>query len=155
MHTLFRFRVCSALALALLFGFPAQRIHAASKHVACCGSISPAGMRLASVLEGMNVESPWLAHKPSTGKRERRTGVETTRGRATTRTVAPSWPQPHKEVKRKSDLVGCFTLQHPLNCNCASRESSQAVKPCRHPGSIRRKRKPMAKESFQTTSAFA
>ena len=68
MHTLFRFRVCSALAMTLLFGFPAQCIHAASKHVACGGSISPAGMRLASVLEGMNVESLWLAHEPSTGK---------------------------------------------------------------------------------------
>jgi hypothetical protein len=63
MHTLFRFRVCSAIDLALLFGFPAHCIHVASKHIACCGSISPAGMRLASVLEGMNVESLWLAHE--------------------------------------------------------------------------------------------
>ena len=65
MHMLFRFRVYGALALtlALLCGFPELRIHAASKHILCCGAISPAGMRLASVLDGMNVESLWLAHE--------------------------------------------------------------------------------------------
>ena len=41
------------------------------------------------------------------------------------------------------------------NCSCASRESNQASKPEREPGSIRRKRKPIAEASFQTTSAFA
>jgi hypothetical protein len=65
MHMLFRFRIYSALALTLtlLCAFPAPRIQAASKHIACCGSISPAGMRLASVLDSMNVESLWLAHE--------------------------------------------------------------------------------------------
>ena len=65
MHMLFRFRVYGALALtlALLCGFPAPSIHAASKHIPCCGAISPAGMRLASVLDGMNVESLWLARE--------------------------------------------------------------------------------------------
>jgi hypothetical protein len=37
--------------------------HAAPEHAPCCGSITPAGDRLASVLDHMNVESLWLANE--------------------------------------------------------------------------------------------
>jgi hypothetical protein len=36
---------------------------AASEHEPCCGPITPAGERLASMLDAMNVESLWLAHE--------------------------------------------------------------------------------------------
>lgn len=35
----------------------------APEHIPCCGPISPAGERLASLLDSMNVESLWLAHE--------------------------------------------------------------------------------------------
>src|ERR1700722_12196344 len=41
------------------------------------------------------------------------------------------------------------------NCSCVSRDSNQASKHEREPGSIRRKRKPIAEALFQPTSAFA
>lgn len=48
-----------------------------------------------------------------------------------------------------------FDCADSRNCSCASSESSQPPKHEREPGSIRRKRKPIAEASFQTTSAFA
>jgi hypothetical protein len=33
------------------------------EHAPCCGAITPAGERLASTLDGMNVESLWLSHE--------------------------------------------------------------------------------------------
>ena len=41
------------------------------------------------------------------------------------------------------------------NCSYVSRDSNQASKHEREPGSIRRKRKPIAEASLQTISAFA
>jgi hypothetical protein len=38
-------------------------IAAAHGHEPCCGPITPAGERLASILDGMNVESLWLSHE--------------------------------------------------------------------------------------------
>jgi hypothetical protein len=35
----------------------------ADRHPSCCGEITAAGRRLAAILDGMNVESLWLAHE--------------------------------------------------------------------------------------------
>jgi hypothetical protein len=56
---------------AMLFGLSVllpptlspYRIEAARAHESCCGSITPAGDRLASTLDSMDVESLWLAHE--------------------------------------------------------------------------------------------
>lgn len=37
-------------------------INPTTAHVPCCGSVTPAGHRLAATLDSMNVESLWLAH---------------------------------------------------------------------------------------------
>jgi hypothetical protein len=62
-----RLAFLSALALCcLLLGFAARpiRAQATEKHRnPCCGPITPAGDRLASTLDGMNVESLWLAEE--------------------------------------------------------------------------------------------
>jgi len=60
----------------------------------------------------------------------------------------PGSPQPNL-------TISCLTGLTSLGCGPLSRESNQAAKLERHSGSIRRKRNPMAKVSFQTTSAFA
>jgi hypothetical protein len=58
------FRIFALVALSLLiFGFCLPGKQAAGKEGPCCGSITPAGERLASVLDNMNVESLWLAHE--------------------------------------------------------------------------------------------
>jgi hypothetical protein len=50
-----------------------------AQHPPCCGSISPAGQRLASFLDNMEVESLWLANEHvnwETGKPDRGAGYE-------------------------------------------------------------------------------
>jgi hypothetical protein len=54
-------------------------IAAAPEHAPCCGPISPAGERLASFLDDMDVESLWLANEHvnwETGKPDRVAGYE-------------------------------------------------------------------------------
>lgn len=60
-----RYRVVPPLALSLLLMsvFSAPAVHAASKHVPCCGTITAAGDHLAQTLDSMDVESLWLAHE--------------------------------------------------------------------------------------------
>jgi hypothetical protein len=41
----------------------AAQASAGRERIPCCGPITPAGVRLASTLDGMNVESLWLAHE--------------------------------------------------------------------------------------------
>jgi hypothetical protein len=52
-------------------------IHA--QHAPCCGPISPGGLRLAALLDGMHVESLWLANEHvnwETGEPDRGAGYE-------------------------------------------------------------------------------
>src|SRR5579871_6640448 len=61
-------RLRSVLAVIAVFAAfaaarPPRPLPAAPEHVACCGPITPAGVHLESVLDGMNVESLWLAHE--------------------------------------------------------------------------------------------
>jgi len=56
----FRTLISSFAALLLASTFPITGIAA---EPSCCGPISPAGHRLAFVLDGMDVESRWLAHE--------------------------------------------------------------------------------------------
>lgn len=51
------------LAVLIVSPFPSRPLSAAPEHVPCCGPVTPAGVRLESVLDGMNVESLWLAHE--------------------------------------------------------------------------------------------
>jgi len=51
------------LAALLFAASPPQRMEAAATHESCCGVITPAGDRLASTLDSMEVESLWLAHE--------------------------------------------------------------------------------------------
>jgi hypothetical protein len=61
--------ICHCFAMliglsALLFApHSPNRLEAARAHESCCGPIMPAGDRLASVLDSMDVESLWLAHE--------------------------------------------------------------------------------------------
>ena len=55
--------VLIALLAAIASARSLRPIPAAPEHVACCGPITPAGASLESVLDGMNVESLWLAHE--------------------------------------------------------------------------------------------
>ncbi len=67
MRTFSKTRFCALLfpgilLLAAMAAPPLQPPLAAfSNHAPCCGSITPAGDRLASMLDGMNVESLWIA----------------------------------------------------------------------------------------------
>jgi len=57
-------RKCSLAALLFALSFvllPSQSADANADH--CCGRITPAGHRLASLLDESNVESLWLAHQ--------------------------------------------------------------------------------------------
>jgi hypothetical protein len=63
-----RLALLSAVPLCGTLLFPTPRTLAAQaaperEHIPCCGPITPAGLRLASTLDGMNVESLWLAHE--------------------------------------------------------------------------------------------
>jgi hypothetical protein len=63
-----RLALFSAVAFCGALLFPTQRTLAAQAaterdHTSCCGLITPAGTSLASTLDGMNVESLWLAHE--------------------------------------------------------------------------------------------
>lgn len=53
----------SPLLLSLLILLPSAKDAPASPHRPCCGEITPAGQRLAEFLDGMNVESLWIAHE--------------------------------------------------------------------------------------------
>jgi hypothetical protein len=55
--------IIAAVVIAVLP--PAQFAQGAPEreHAPCCGPITPAGERLATVLDGMDVESKWLAHE--------------------------------------------------------------------------------------------
>ncbi|MGD0901834.1 MAG: hypothetical protein ABR924_02720 [Terracidiphilus sp.] len=64
----FSFRLLALIALlcALVATTPRPRTAQAAPEparVPCCGPIAPAGERLASILDSMNVESLWLAHE--------------------------------------------------------------------------------------------
>jgi hypothetical protein len=63
-----RLALLSAVPLCGTLLFPTPRTLAAQaaperEYIPCCGPITPAGLRLASTLDGMNVESLWLAHE--------------------------------------------------------------------------------------------
>ena len=49
------------LAALALWQVCARQVFAAEPY--CCGPVSPEGHRLEAVLDGMNVESLWLAHE--------------------------------------------------------------------------------------------
>ena len=70
-------RLLATLLAAILLS-PIQPI-ATAQHPPCCGPISPAGARLASFLDNMDVESLWLANQHinwETGKPDRGAGYE-------------------------------------------------------------------------------
>lgn len=52
-----------ALSYVMLTALLPRTFAGAPQHVPCCGLITPAGDRLAATLDGMNVESLWLAHE--------------------------------------------------------------------------------------------
>ena len=51
------------IALAVLAALLPCPLQAEPEHVPCCGERTEAGDRLAAVLDGMDVESHWLAHE--------------------------------------------------------------------------------------------
>jgi hypothetical protein len=55
-----RRRVAFSALLALITLLPAKKVQAVP-HQSCCGEITAAGQQLAAVLDGMNVESLWIA----------------------------------------------------------------------------------------------
>jgi hypothetical protein len=66
MRSLLRLALASSFVLASLLSGSILRSHAVqtapeSKHLPCCGPVTPAGERLAATLDSMNVESLWLA----------------------------------------------------------------------------------------------
>jgi hypothetical protein len=68
MRTAIRIAMLSAATLCITLLPSAQHVHAAQasagrEHAPCCGAIAAAGLRLASTLDSMNVESLWLAHE--------------------------------------------------------------------------------------------
>jgi hypothetical protein len=68
----------AATLLAAVLLWPMQPL-AAAQYASCCGPISPAGQRLASFLDNMDVESLWLANEHvnwETGKPDRGAGYE-------------------------------------------------------------------------------
>ena len=72
-------RFLATLLLALLISPIAIPTAAPAQHSPCCGPISPAGERLASFLDSMDVESLWLANQHvnwETGKPDRGAAYE-------------------------------------------------------------------------------
>ena len=68
-------RILLTLVVAVLL----NPIITTAQHPPCCGPISPAGQRLASFLDNMDVESLWLANQHvnwETGKPDRGAGYE-------------------------------------------------------------------------------
>jgi hypothetical protein len=68
MRKALRVTLSSAVAACGLLLFPTQDTFGAQtsserEHIPCCGPITPAGERLTSTLDGMSVESLWLAHE--------------------------------------------------------------------------------------------
>lgn len=57
------FAILIAFSVLLSATLSPYSIEAARAHETCCGPITPAGDRLASILDGMDVESLWLAHE--------------------------------------------------------------------------------------------
>ena len=58
------FRTLSRFVLLLTLAFVPPLVHAQGhERPSCCGPITPAGERLSSVLDSMNVESLWLVHE--------------------------------------------------------------------------------------------
>jgi len=51
------------IGLSVLLSATPYRMEAARAHETCCGPITPAGDKLASTLDSMEVESLWLAHE--------------------------------------------------------------------------------------------
>jgi len=65
--------LCGALVIAAIHLQPAEAAPE-RPHIPCCGPITPAGERLASTLDSMDVESLWLSHEHvnwETGKPDR------------------------------------------------------------------------------------
>lgn len=60
---LIRFLSVAAIAVAMAVTSLPRATRAAAAHDPCCGPITAAGQRLAATLDGMNVESLWLAHE--------------------------------------------------------------------------------------------
>jgi len=52
-----------ALLALLIVLLPTSSVHATVNGPRCCGGVTPAGHRLAAMLDGMNVESLWLANE--------------------------------------------------------------------------------------------
>jgi hypothetical protein len=59
-HRLF---IVIALSLVFLAARLPRPVEAHSEQISCCGSITASGERLAATLDGMHVESLWLAHE--------------------------------------------------------------------------------------------
>jgi hypothetical protein len=53
----------SPVLLSLLILLLSANDAPASPHLPCCGEVTPAGQRLVEFLDGMNVESLWIAHE--------------------------------------------------------------------------------------------
>jgi hypothetical protein len=61
--SVYRLTLLVGMSVFFLMARPSDSVNAASEHEPCCGPITPAGDRLASTLDSLNVESLWLAHE--------------------------------------------------------------------------------------------
>src|SRR5450755_2441309 len=61
-HTAGRHVLSTGMLLLVLLLVPVQNMHAVP-HQPCCGATTAAGQRLATVLDGMNVEALWIANE--------------------------------------------------------------------------------------------
>jgi hypothetical protein len=81
MHTYANYLIVVAVALSGVYftAIPPYPLHAASIQNPCCGPVTAAGDRFASTLDGMHVESLWLANEHvnwATGEPDRGGGYE-------------------------------------------------------------------------------